>query len=173
MKLKLTILAAAMSLASSAFAGETQQTFNAADMQQLFGQKSKPAQLATLSQKEMKETEGAATDTGWRVDKSRKIYVGGVEYYVSWEVRDEGGGYTYDTGNTKLVRVVPLVPGCGGCKENTPQTTTTTQKTQQPVQSNQSYYVTPGSIKVQSMNTWNGQGTGGQLGIAGQFGTIR
>jgi len=60
MKLKLTVLAAALSFATTAFAGETQQTFNAADMQQLFGQKSEPAQLATLSQKEMKETEGAA-----------------------------------------------------------------------------------------------------------------
>jgi len=61
MKLKSTILAAALSasLASTAFAGETQQTFGAADMQQLFGKKSESTQLATLSQKEMKETEGA------------------------------------------------------------------------------------------------------------------
>ena len=59
MKLKLTILAAALSFSMTAFAGETQQTFNAADMQQLFGQKSESTQLAPLSQKEMKETEGA------------------------------------------------------------------------------------------------------------------
>ena len=60
MKLKLTVLAAALSFSTTAFAGETQQTFDAADMQQLFGQKSESTQLVTLSQQEMKGTEGAA-----------------------------------------------------------------------------------------------------------------
>lgn len=75
MKLKSTVLAAALSVgfAATDFAGESsqfssqlvssfaaaQQTFGAADMQQLFGQESRSLQLATLSQREMKETEGA------------------------------------------------------------------------------------------------------------------
>ncbi|MCL2644735.1 MAG: hypothetical protein FWD51_04660 [Betaproteobacteria bacterium] len=75
MKMKSIVLAAALSVsfATTAFAGEAQQlsslqtapaavaqqTFDAADMQQLFGQESRSMQLATLSQQEMRETEGA------------------------------------------------------------------------------------------------------------------
>ena len=73
MKLKLTILAATLSLATTAFAGETQQTFNAADMQQLFGQKSESTQLATLSQQEMKETEGAHSYYGMALPIFRDV----------------------------------------------------------------------------------------------------
>jgi len=83
MKLKSTILAAALSvsLATTAFAGEaqqfstqqivnpsvTQQTFNAADMQQLFGHESRSMQLATLSHQEMVKTEGAFAPILWPV----------------------------------------------------------------------------------------------------------
>jgi len=62
-KFGIFVVALTASLTSTAFAGETQQMFNAADMQQLFGEKSESAQVAILSQQEMQETEGAAVLT--------------------------------------------------------------------------------------------------------------
>ena len=104
MKLKLTILAAALSLATTAFAGETQQTFNATDMQQLFGQKSGATQLATLSQKEMKETEGGI----WVAVSRTQAYPGGPVYITYYDyVFKPGVGYV-QSGAAKVEPVTPL-----------------------------------------------------------------
>ncbi|MCL2161416.1 MAG: hypothetical protein FWH56_05965 [Betaproteobacteria bacterium] len=170
MKLKLTILAAAMSLASTAFAGETQQTFNAADMQQLFGQKSKPAQLATLSQKEMKETEGANYPDwyDWNAILQPPAYW--ENGLPKWNV--------YNESRQSMMEDMPKSMWPASWR-NPPASGYYTKVNGSLV------YVPPrSSIAVQSMNTWNGQQTGGQLGIslgstgaqlgiAGQIRTIR